>query len=114
VNPSCPSPSGSWLRAIQRSWLSRTGSFFDDELPPQFPGPVPCPQTTCVCLDRCSFLAGQERNCTTDPLAMYRDALLELAARARRAGKKEGERFVGAVAGECGSQRLDAAGEVGS
>jgi hypothetical protein len=101
-----------WGRLHVGCHRTRTGSFFDDELPPQFPGPVPCPQTSCVCLDMYSFLAGQERNCTTDPLAMYRDALLELAA--RRVGKKEGERFVGAVVAECASQRLGAAGEVGS
>jgi hypothetical protein len=88
------------------------GHFFDDELPPQFPGPVPCPQTRCVCLDMYSFLAEQERNCTTDPLAMYRDALLELAA--RRAGMRQAEPFVGTVAGECASQRYGAAGEMES
>jgi hypothetical protein len=101
-----------WGRLHVGCHRTRTGSFFDDELPPQFPGPVPCPQATCVCLDMYSFLAGQERNCTTDPLAMYRDALLELAA--RRAGKSEAERFVGAVAAECSSQRHGAAGEMGS
>ena len=59
-----------------------------------------------------SFLAEQERNCTTDPLAMYRDALLELAA--RRAGEKEAEPFVGSVVAERASQRLGAAGKMGS
>jgi organic radical activating enzyme len=31
---------------------TRAGSFLDDELPPQFASPVPCPQTTCI-KDRC-------------------------------------------------------------
>ncbi|NLF06513.1 MAG: radical SAM protein [Pirellulaceae bacterium] len=58
------------------------GSFFDADLPPLFPDAVPCPSPSCVCLDMYSFLAGQERNQSPNPLAMYGDALMNLPARA--------------------------------
>jgi len=56
----------------------RKGSLFDDRLPALPRGPVPCPRTTCGCLDMYSFLEGQERNRTTDPLGAY---AAELCAR---------------------------------
>lgn len=70
-----------WGRLHVGCHRTRAGSFFDDQLPPQFPGPVPCPQTTCVCLDMYSFLADQERNCTTDPLASRIPRLAESSGR---------------------------------
>jgi organic radical activating enzyme len=54
-------------------WLS--ASFFDEKLPAQPEGPIPCPHNSCVCLDKYSFLAESERNITTNPLAIYSDLL---------------------------------------
>lgn len=54
-----------------------SGSFFDQELPALFAGPVSCPRTKCFCLDKYSFLEGSNRNITTNPLALYSRALLE-------------------------------------
>ena len=54
-----------------------SSSFFDHDLPSLFAGPVPCPYTKCVCLDKYSFLEGSNRNITTNPLASYSRALLE-------------------------------------
>ena len=54
-----------------------SGSFFDQELPALFAGPVPCPRTKCVCLDKYSFLEESNRNITTNPLALYSRVLLE-------------------------------------
>ena len=51
------------------------GSFFADRLPTQFAGPVPCPHTSCVCLDKYSFLEGIDRNLSLDPLRTYGDLL---------------------------------------
>lgn len=56
---------------------SASGSFFDQELPALFAGPVPCPHTKCVCLGKYSFLEGSNRNITTNPLELYSRALLE-------------------------------------
>lgn len=53
-----------------------SGSFFDQELPALFAGPVPCPHTKCFCLDKYSFLEGSNRNITTNPLELYSRALL--------------------------------------
>lgn len=58
------------------------GSFFDQELPALFAGPVPCPYTKCACLDKYSFLEESNRNITTNPLALYSHALLERPSRA--------------------------------
>ena len=46
-------------------------SFFDATLPVRFDGPVPCPMTSCVCLDKYSFLQSINRNTTTNPLRIY-------------------------------------------
>jgi hypothetical protein len=54
-------------------WAS--ASIFDEKLPVQPPGPVPCPHHSCVCLDKYSFLEESERNITTNPLAVYSDLL---------------------------------------
>jgi hypothetical protein len=47
------------------------GSFFDDELPRAFAGPVPCPHESCSCLDMYSFLAEVNRNTGLNPLEVY-------------------------------------------
>ena len=57
------------------------GSFFAAALPPLFPEAVPCPMIYCPCLDMYSFLADQDRNQTTNPLAAYHDALMGLPIR---------------------------------
>jgi hypothetical protein len=57
------------------------GSFFDADLPSLFSDTVPCPSPSCVCLDMYSFLAGQDRNQSLNPLASYRDALMSLPLR---------------------------------
>lgn len=54
---------------------SASSSFFDEKLPAQPAGPVPCPHHSCVCLDKYSFLEESERNITTNPLAVYSDLL---------------------------------------
>lgn len=51
------------------------GSFFYDNLPDAFAGPVPCPSKTCLCLDMYSFLEDVNRNTTTNPLKIYSDML---------------------------------------
>jgi organic radical activating enzyme len=53
-----------------------SGSFFDGQLPKIFAGPVHCPHSKCVCLDKYSFLEGCERNVTMNPLECYSNALL--------------------------------------
>lgn len=52
-----------------------SGSFFDETLPRLFAGPVPCPYTSCVCLDKYSFLGEINRNVGLDPLKIYGDRL---------------------------------------
>ncbi len=52
-----------------------TGSFFDEQLPPAFAGPVPCPYRACTCLDKYSFLGSVNRNITANPLQVYSDLL---------------------------------------
>ena len=57
------------------------GKFFDEKLP-KLPVPdnsvaVACPQNTCSCLDKYSFLVGFERNLSTNPLKEYSKALWE-------------------------------------
>jgi hypothetical protein len=51
------------------------GSFFDDRLPELFAGPVPCPDTSCVCLDKYSFLGEISRNTDLNPLRVYGELL---------------------------------------
>jgi organic radical activating enzyme len=50
-------------------------SFFNETLPAQPAGSIPCPHHACVCLDKYSFLDESERNITTNPLATYSDLL---------------------------------------
>lgn len=54
-------------------------SFFDEKLPRLFAGPVPCPYTACVCVDKYSFLQDVNRNDTLSPIAVYADLLRERA-----------------------------------
>lgn len=63
------------------------GQFFETELPQLFSGSVPCPLNTCGCLDMYSFLAGQDRNQTPNPLATYHDVLMKLHRRRRRSAR---------------------------
>lgn len=47
------------------------GSFFDATLPVLPEPEILCPWGACVCLDKYSFMAGVERNVSTNPLAVY-------------------------------------------
>ncbi len=55
-----------------------SGNIFDSNLPPLFPEPVPCPYSSCACLHKYSFLEGNNRNITTNPLRQYSQALKDL------------------------------------
>jgi len=68
----------------------RNGSFFGAELPVLFPHLSACPQRWCTCLDMYSFLEGEERNQSGDPLWAYREALLRRVA-PQSPGGKQGE-----------------------
>jgi hypothetical protein len=52
-----------------------SGSIFDPDLPRTFPGPVPCPNKSCMCLDMYSFLEDVNRNTDVNPLLVYSDVL---------------------------------------
>ncbi len=52
-----------------------SGDFFAPRLPRLFAGPVPCPMSSCVCLDKYSFLKGINRNTSLDPLRTYGEIL---------------------------------------
>lgn len=48
-----------------------TGSFFDEQLPELFKGPVNCPHRSCVALDQYTFLQHINRNVSVNPLEIY-------------------------------------------
>jgi hypothetical protein len=52
-----------------------SGNFFAPRLPRLFMGPVPCPMSRCVCLDKYSFLSAMNRNTSLDPLRTYGELL---------------------------------------
>ena len=55
-----------------------SGSFFDQTLPRRFECSVLCPHSSCVCLDKYSFLEVIGRNTTTNPLRTYSSELKKL------------------------------------
>ncbi len=57
--------------------LATKTSFFDDALPKLFAGPVPCPNKSCVCVDKYSFLKDVNRNKSHSPIEIYADLLRE-------------------------------------
>ena len=57
-----------------------SGSFFDDRLPKRPEGPVPCPSRNCYCTDKHVMLEDADplRAAAINPLAFYREELLNL------------------------------------
>lgn len=66
-----------WGRINVGCYAGIAGSFFDDGLPGLFARTAPCPAATCRCLDMYSFLEGEDRNRSADPLAEYGRVLRE-------------------------------------
>jgi hypothetical protein len=63
-----------------------SGDFFAATLPARPRGWRRCPYTTCVCLDKYSFLRESDRNVTLNPLADYARELWAIAHAADGAG----------------------------
>ena len=55
------------------------GDFFATKLPARPKGWRRCPYTSCVCLDKYSFLRESDRNVTLNPLADYAESLWAIA-----------------------------------
>jgi hypothetical protein len=54
-----------------------SGSIFDDILPKLPVGLLKCPNKTCVCLDKYSFLREVNRNTTLNPFEIYHELLIK-------------------------------------